>query len=151
MQELLTIKAAARVLGVSVGTVRSLLARRKIPFTRVGRCVRIDSDGLEIFIRANSVPQVPRGALRAVAGALDATIGTIRNRESVLHQEDWQAGVRLSQLRIELERLRQGVPARLEFLEGALWRAANGMPHSGSGSLLVTDNRQSEPASVEVR
>jgi excisionase family DNA binding protein len=54
-------KEAARALGVQPSTVRKWVLQRKIPFVRVGRCVRFDVDELVRFFR-DKTEEVNKGA-----------------------------------------------------------------------------------------
>ena len=52
---LVGIDDAARTLGVSVYTLRRWIAQQRVPFVRLGRCVRFDPHALAQFIETNSV------------------------------------------------------------------------------------------------
>lgn len=55
MARLLTVKETAEVLGVKPSTVRAWIHRReKLEVVKVGRAVRIPSESLAAFIRANT-------------------------------------------------------------------------------------------------
>jgi len=62
--ELLTVKQAAEMLTVSVGTVRNLLRRKELPSLRIGRQIRFVREDLERWIRLRvrpvRVPMPPR-------------------------------------------------------------------------------------------
>lgn len=53
MTPLLDLREAARLLGVSVWTIRRLIDRRALTPIRVGRRVLIEASTLEAFIAAN--------------------------------------------------------------------------------------------------
>ena len=53
---LLNVTQVAERLGVSTHTVRKWLELRKIPFVKIGACVRFDPDLIEKFIDARRVP-----------------------------------------------------------------------------------------------
>lgn len=49
--------AAAEILGVGVGTLRSMVHRKQVPHIRMGpKLVRFDRDELEQWLHAHSVP-----------------------------------------------------------------------------------------------
>jgi excisionase family DNA binding protein len=49
--------AAAEILGVGVGTLRSMVHRKQVPHIRMGlKLVRFDRDELEQWLRSRSVP-----------------------------------------------------------------------------------------------
>jgi len=50
---LLTVKEAAKQLGLSVGTVRNYIRRGMIPAVKFHRAVRIDEKDLERFVEAH--------------------------------------------------------------------------------------------------
>lgn len=52
----LDVDGAATYLGVKERQVRSLVYRRQIPFTKVGRLVRFDIVQLDAWLDANTVP-----------------------------------------------------------------------------------------------
>lgn len=56
MQRLLSVKEASYALGLKPATVRAWLLRRKLPFVRCGRAVRIPAVVIEDFIARNTVP-----------------------------------------------------------------------------------------------
>ena len=49
---LITIRRAARILGLSQNRVYELARQRRIPIVRLGRQIRVDTDALEEWIRA---------------------------------------------------------------------------------------------------
>jgi excisionase family DNA binding protein len=55
MTQLLTVRQTADALGLKVATVRAWLYRRRLPFVRVGRAVRIPADAIAGFIERNTV------------------------------------------------------------------------------------------------
>ena len=56
MSERINYTAAAELLGVNVGTLRSMVHRRQVPHIRMGaKLVRFDRDELEQWLRAHSV------------------------------------------------------------------------------------------------
>ena len=55
MDQLLTVKEAADRLGTSVRFVRRLIFQRRIPYTKLGRHVRIAACDLDAFVRAGRV------------------------------------------------------------------------------------------------
>jgi len=56
MKRLLTIPEAASRLGISPKTAWSWVYDRKLPVVRLGRCVRIPDDALEILIEESTIP-----------------------------------------------------------------------------------------------
>jgi len=63
MERLMSIDAAADVLGTSARFPRRLIAERRIRFVRVGRHVRIPESAIAEYIEARTVPpMVPRRA-----------------------------------------------------------------------------------------
>jgi excisionase family DNA binding protein len=61
MTQLLTVKQAAELLGLKAATIRAWLYRRRLPYVRCGRAVRVPSDAVEQFIAANTIPaRAPR-------------------------------------------------------------------------------------------
>lgn len=56
MKRLLTVPEAAERLGISEKTVWSWVYDRKLPVTRLGRCVRIPSEALEELIQEATIP-----------------------------------------------------------------------------------------------
>jgi excisionase family DNA binding protein len=55
MTELLTVKEAADRLGTAERFIRRLVFERRIPYTKLGRHVRIAARDLDAFIRAGRV------------------------------------------------------------------------------------------------
>ena len=62
MPELLTILEAAALLRLRPSTLRAWLLRRKIPYCKVGRLVRIRRPDLERLIADSVVPACPAAA-----------------------------------------------------------------------------------------
>ena len=56
MTQLLTVKEAAGLLGLKVGTIRAWIARRKLPRVNCGRAVRIPAEAIAEFIERNTIP-----------------------------------------------------------------------------------------------
>lgn len=56
MNELVDVRQAAALLGLKVSTIRAWLARRKLPFVRCGRAIRISREALDRFVTENTVP-----------------------------------------------------------------------------------------------
>ena len=52
---LLDVPATAERLATSVRHVRELIYRNELPYIKVGRLVRIDSDDLDAWLQANRV------------------------------------------------------------------------------------------------
>lgn len=57
--QLLTVRAAADRLGIAYKTCWTWVYERKLPVTRMGRCVRIPSEALESLIDEHTVPARP--------------------------------------------------------------------------------------------
>jgi excisionase family DNA binding protein len=55
---LLSIAAAAKLLGVSTSAVRRLQQGRRIPFFKVGRCVRFARSDLAAYLESRRVASV---------------------------------------------------------------------------------------------
>jgi excisionase family DNA binding protein len=55
MQRLLTVDEAAEAMNTTTRFVRRLVAERRIPFTRLGRHVRIAAEDVEEFVNAGRV------------------------------------------------------------------------------------------------
>ena len=53
---MLTTEEAAHELGVKESTVRAWIARRRLGFVKLGRCVRIPRSELERIVRQGTVP-----------------------------------------------------------------------------------------------
>ncbi|MHC4196880.1 MAG: helix-turn-helix domain-containing protein [Planctomycetota bacterium] len=47
MQQLLTVEDTAKALNISVSTLRDWIQYRRIPFIRLGRCIRFRPEDLE--------------------------------------------------------------------------------------------------------
>lgn len=57
MSRRITYADAAEFIGVPVGTLRSMVARKQVPHIRLGpQTVRFDLDELEQWLRAHAVP-----------------------------------------------------------------------------------------------
>ncbi len=52
---LITVREAAKRLGIREGTVRAWLAQRRLPRVRCGRAVRIPAAAVEDFIKRHTV------------------------------------------------------------------------------------------------
>ena len=68
MTELLTVKEAADRLGTAERFIRRLIFERRIPYTKLGRHVRIATRDLDSFVRAGRV-EAERAALPTRRGA----------------------------------------------------------------------------------
>jgi len=55
-RELLTVRAAAAELGLSVACIRSWISARRITFVRLGRAIRIPRSVVVQLIEQNTVP-----------------------------------------------------------------------------------------------
>ena len=55
MTELLTVKEAADRLGTAERFIRRLIFERRIPYTKLGRHVRISARDLDAFVRAGRI------------------------------------------------------------------------------------------------
>ena len=66
MNELLTVKEAADRLGTAERFIRRLIFERRIPYTKLGRHVRIAASDLDAFIAAGRIeaPAVPSSPKR---------------------------------------------------------------------------------------
>jgi excisionase family DNA binding protein len=64
MDSYLTVEQAADRLGMSARFVRRLVAQRRIPFHKVGRCVRIALSDLDAFAVSTRVEAIDRADLR---------------------------------------------------------------------------------------
>jgi excisionase family DNA binding protein len=53
---LLTVKQVAARLGLQEGTIRTWLARGRLPKVRCGRAVRVPASAIKDFIKRNTVP-----------------------------------------------------------------------------------------------
>jgi excisionase family DNA binding protein len=56
--ELLTIAEAAKLLGVSASTMRRLQQERRIPFFKVGRCVRFAKTDLVAYLAKRRIEAI---------------------------------------------------------------------------------------------
>ncbi len=56
MGQMLTVKEAGALLGLKEATIRAWLCRRKLPYVRCGRAIRVPSDAVEKFIAQHTVP-----------------------------------------------------------------------------------------------
>ncbi len=56
MQGLLTVCEVARLLSLSTSTIRTWLARGKLPRVSCGRAVRIPTEAVRKFIEENTIP-----------------------------------------------------------------------------------------------
>jgi excisionase family DNA binding protein len=56
--ELLTVAQAARLLGVSASGIRRLQQDRRIPFFKVGRCVRFAKSDLAAYLTQRRVESI---------------------------------------------------------------------------------------------
>jgi excisionase family DNA binding protein len=63
---LLNVEQAAERLGTSTRFIRRLIAERRIPFTKLGKHVRIDAADLDAFIAAGRVEANHWGARNAL-------------------------------------------------------------------------------------
>jgi excisionase family DNA binding protein len=53
-----SVPQAAEELGVTVSTLRAWIYRRKIPYLKIGRCVRVSDDTIQKIIESGTVPAV---------------------------------------------------------------------------------------------
>ena len=67
MERLVSLDAAAEILGTSARFPRRLIAERRIRFVRVGRHVRIPESAIAEYIEARTVPPLPPRRARWVA------------------------------------------------------------------------------------
>lgn len=67
MDRLLSLDAAAELLGTTVRFPRRLVAERRIRFVRVARHVRIPESALAEYVAARTVEPLPRRRSRSVA------------------------------------------------------------------------------------
>jgi len=58
-----SVSQAAEELGVTVNTVRSWIYQRKIPFLKIGRCVRVSDETIQKIIARGTVPALEERAL----------------------------------------------------------------------------------------
>jgi excisionase family DNA binding protein len=56
MSQLLTVVQAAAQLGLKVATIRAWLYRRRLPYVRCGRAIRIPAEAIAQFIERNTIP-----------------------------------------------------------------------------------------------
>ena len=54
-RRLLTIIDVADYTGLSIHTLYTMVSQRRIPFVKLGRCLRVDLDRLDKWIKQNSV------------------------------------------------------------------------------------------------
>ena len=59
-RELLKVRQTAERLTVTEALVRKMIAQRRIEFVRIGRCIRIPADVVEMMVENGTVP--PLGA-----------------------------------------------------------------------------------------
>jgi len=59
MQRLMSVKEAAVYTGLSPHTIYTMVSQRRIPFVKVGRCVKFDVAMLEAWIKQNTVMPMP--------------------------------------------------------------------------------------------
>lgn len=67
MERLVSLDAAAEILGTSARFPRRLIAERRIRFVRVGRHLRIPESAITEYIEARTVPPLPPRRARWVA------------------------------------------------------------------------------------
>lgn len=65
---------AAETTGLSVRTLRHLVATRRIPFVRFGRMIRFRAIDLEAWMRANTVPAHEDAVPQAVGATGSAAV-----------------------------------------------------------------------------
>lgn len=53
---LLTVKQVAERLGLREGTIRTWLAKGRLPKVRCGRAIRVPAGAIQDFVRRNTVP-----------------------------------------------------------------------------------------------
>lgn len=53
---LLTVTETAEALGLKESTIRAWVMRRKLPFVKLGRSVRIPENFIDELVRTNTVP-----------------------------------------------------------------------------------------------
>jgi excisionase family DNA binding protein len=66
--KLLTVEQAAEALGVAPATIRMWIWRRRIPYAKISRAVRISSRTIEEIIERGTVPALSLDGRRKVAG-----------------------------------------------------------------------------------
>ncbi len=59
-RRLLTIIDVADYTGLSIHTLYTMVSQRRIPFVKLGRCLRFDLDRLVKWIKQNSVMPMPQ-------------------------------------------------------------------------------------------
>ena len=65
---LLTVEQAAEALGVAPATVRMWIWKRRIPYAKISRAVRISSRTIEEIIERGTVPALSLDGRRKVSG-----------------------------------------------------------------------------------
>ena len=60
MKNLLTVAETAEALNLKVSTVRSWIAKRRLPRVNCGRAVRVPADAIAQFIERNTIPAAER-------------------------------------------------------------------------------------------
>jgi excisionase family DNA binding protein len=55
MTKLLSIREAAEMLAIKPATIRAWLYRRRLPYVRCGRAIRIPADAIARFIERNTI------------------------------------------------------------------------------------------------
>jgi len=58
-RRLIDTRAAAGYTGLSPHTIYTMVSQRRIPFVKLGRCLRFDLDRLDEWIKQNSVMPMP--------------------------------------------------------------------------------------------
>ena len=58
----LDVKEASEYLGLAESTLYGMANKRRIPFTKMGRCLKFDRDKLDRWIRDNIVEPLPKGS-----------------------------------------------------------------------------------------
>jgi len=61
MEQLLTVKEAAKLLGLSIKTLYSYTCARKLPFIKIQSSVRFKASDLESWIRKHAVEPIRGG------------------------------------------------------------------------------------------
>jgi len=56
MGQLLTVKEAGTLLGLKEATIRAWLSRRKLPYVRCGRAIRVPAEAIAQFVERNTIP-----------------------------------------------------------------------------------------------
>jgi excisionase family DNA binding protein len=62
VRTLKSLSQAAEELGVTVNTLRAWIYRRKIPYLKIGRCVRISDQTIEQIINRGTMPALEERA-----------------------------------------------------------------------------------------